>query len=244
MIYLIISIWNALSNDQRITVCACVFVILLAIGLYIYGQARKTLYNIPPLLYQMKCRCLKLANGIKVGPDFYTKALPLITNDYTDSFFTNFFSNSGIKEIEKPPDVDTFRSTLGNAMKSLTEIIKKEATADPFTIDRLGEYYCRASGLNDLLCTDKQYRNLNNKLWKILPTIPTEEITTAVIQYVKWTRSFGAMSIARSLDQDATELLPLRGIIDLATLSQNMETELAKSLSKVREAIGKYYKGN
>jgi transcriptional regulator NrdR family protein len=243
MIALIATIWKALSIEQQIVVSACAAAILCAVGLYIYGRVRKTLYKVPPLLYRIRCRYMELVRGLTVSPEVHGKALTLLTDESLDSFTRNILSNLKITTSVSEADEDTIKLFASKVLDSLKAQTKTAVESDPATIDRMVEYYFRASGSNDRLVQDKLYTDLNSALEKILCEIPTEEITLAVKQYLKEVKTFETMAIAQSMDEGTDAILPLKSLMDLAMWPTNMETKLSAALAKVREAIDKYYKG-
>jgi len=243
MIGLIATIWGTLDDQQRIIVFICTLLVLVGVGLYIYGRMKKVLYAIPPLLYQMRCRCMELARNLRIDADDHIKSLALLTNDSPENFISKLVSNVNVKE-GNASDIDIVKSVLKDAIDSIRTQMNTEVTSDPATIDRVVEYYGKASGLDELLCKDKQYSILNKKLEKLRTVIPTEEISLCVNRYLREVKAFSSMLPAQYISKGTAEMLPLRHVMDLAIWPSNIENELSKSLAKVREAIDKYYRMN
>ena len=78
-----------------------------------------------------------------------------------------------------------------------------------------------------------------------MPVIPTEEISRAVLEYEKSSHIAGAfLPIFCSTNDQMLQMLPLQYRIDETLIVEQLDEKMALLLSKVWEAINKYYKGN
>lgn len=234
MVTLIINIWHSLTNNQQIIVVIVSILILMAIGLFIYGQIKKRLYRIPKILHQMHERTFTLASeldAMALSQEDWADLLSLIDIDASQVF-------SSITDLE-------------SLMVSAPELLKTVETQAERAIEDEKETAQRAfyliydkMGLRGKLQADKQYQKSKQSLDKLIPIIPTEEISQAVLEYEKSSRIVSAfLPIFCTTNAQVLQILPLQCKIDQTRLMEQSNEKMTLLLSKVWEAINKYYKG-
>ena len=250
MIVLIGAIWNSLSLTQQIIVGICASLIFRAISLFIYGQTKKTLYVIPTLLYQMRCRSAELARGLNIKADDAVEFASLVGIDIPDTIK----SLLGSSEIERLGSLDAesllkdsvFKEFINWVANTVPEQTKHSIELDEDIVDRAPRYMSKAVGLDSLQSTDKIYQKLSQRLGRLRPLIPTAEISISVNKYI---RAFRITNSLLPILQPATntlvfEAIPLKLTTDISRVPDTIEDLMTTLLAEVREGIDKYYKGN
>lgn len=251
MIIFIHSIWNALSNDQRMIVLICLTLILIAISLFLYDRLRKPLYKIPILLYKMRCRQMVLAKDLNISPMEHLNATSLIgisnaeasIKNLADSIKGDLAINIDTDNFDKliENNIDILKPLFENMVDPIREQMKTEIGIEPATINRIIKYYSKISGLDDLLQRDMHYNKLSIQLDKIRTTLPTEEMATSINDYLKKVRAFSILLTTQNILKGFESLLSLNETMDMEIIPTTMEDELTKALAKVRESIDIYY---
>jgi len=99
-------------------------------------------------------------------------------------------------------------------------------------------------GLKQALETDEPYKQLGQSLDRIQPSVPTVEITEAVLEYGKISRIFcSILPLLHMRHRLIEQMLPLQYKIDRVRYVERINDTMAKLLAKVRESIDRYYKG-
>jgi hypothetical protein len=227
MITLVATVWHKLSLEQQIIVGIMSGLIVVVVVLFIYAQTRKILYIIPDLLYKRHLIAREHASCIKITDlsegDFY-KAYKLIDID-----FSNLVSANNLSE---------FRIRLD----ALYSQIKKRGISEEDT-ENFCNYLSKKTGLQQLLEKDESYVNLGKKLYKIRLLIPTEDMISAVGQFIKKSNSANSLfPLIQVPDEIQTEIFPLKLEADFIGIGEKLDDEVAVYLVKVRESIDKYYR--
>lgn len=233
MIVLIINIWHSLTNSQQIVAVIVSVIILVAIGLFIYGQVKKRLYRIPEILHQMHKRTFELASKLD--------AMALPQED-----FAGFMSLISVDAAQLFSSIKDFESLTASA----PEIIKTVETQsdkhkdEKETPQRVFYLLYDKMGLKGALESDGQYHKLKQSLNKLMPIVPTKEITKAVLEYEKSSRIAGTfLPFFLTSNEQVLQILPLQYKIDQTRLTEETDERMTLLLSEVWEAINKYYKG-
>jgi len=235
MIGFIITIWDALSNEKRILVCSCALLILVAVGLYIWGRTRKVLYKIPLLLYQMECRCEELSHNLKFSIRQHLMALTLIDGLPSKVGIT---LNELLAASDGEFDELIARPANKTMIKELSQVV-----LNPDSSNRIVTFYNKSSGIDDLLRQDKQYCALNKKLEHLKIIVPTVEIAAYINHHLEVVKACACFPSLAGNIMNTVEIWPLKSIIDLSITISVLKDNRVKSLAIIREAIGKYYKG-
>ena len=160
---------------------------------------------------------------------------------------TNFMSLVGIDATKLYSSIKDFESLLSFAPELIETAEKKskKAMVEAETPQRAFYLMYEKIGLKDALETDKQYKQLKQKLDKITRVVPTEEITQAILEYNKTSRIVGTfLPMFTTIDDQIAQILPLQYNIDRARKIEELNETMALLLSKVWGSIGKYYKGS
>jgi len=235
MIGFVITIWDALSNEKRILVCFCALLILIAVGLYIWGRTRKVLYKIPPLLYQMEYRCEELSHNLKFSIRQHLIALTLVDGLPSKVGVT-------INELLAASDGEFDNLMARPANKAMIKELS-QVVLNPASSNRIVTFYEKSSGIEDLLRQDKQYCALNKKLEHLKTIVPTQEITEYINHHLEVVKACACFPFLAGNIMNTAEIWPLKSIIDLSITISVLKDNRAMSLARIREAIGKYYKG-
>lgn len=230
MITGILVVWHSLSTSFQITLGVSSGLVLLAIGLFIYGQTRKVLYNIPNILHQMHLRRMELATHLTLK----------------EIDFAKFMSLVGINSDELFATIKDFDELLSSTPKlvEIAETQSEKAKTEQNAPQRIFHFFYEEVGLKKASEQDKIYQNLEQQLNKIQPIVPSEEISQAMLEYDKVSRIFGTfLPIFTTIDTQVLELLPLSYQIDRTLKVDELNDKMKLLLSKVRESIDKYYKG-
>ncbi|MHB8085240.1 MAG: hypothetical protein ACYDHZ_05410 [Dehalococcoidia bacterium] len=243
VVAVIATIWNALSLQQQIIVAICGILIIGALGLFIYGHTRKVLYKIPSLLYQMQCRCEELSCKLKCNVRVHLKALTLVDKLPDKVKVTiNALLAASDEEITNPTTYPAAFDQLHLTKKDLGDLDK--ITLDSISSKRIVTFYEKVLGIDELLKQDWQYRTLDRKLDKLKIIAPTEEITVAINNYLSAMKACACFQSIVVNAVNTKQMWSLKTFVDLSITTSSLEDERSKSFTKVREAIGKYYKGN
>lgn len=234
MIVLIINIWRSLTNSQQIVVVIVSVIILAAIGLFIYSQIRKRLYRIPEILHQMHKRTLQLSSELG--------ATALSQEDFAD--FMSLIKIDASQLFSSIADLESLKAFAPELIKTVETQTEKVVEDEKETVQRAFYLMYDKMGLRGALEADRQYQKLKQSLDKLMPTIPTEEISKAVLGYEKSSRIIGAFwPLFCNLGDQVLQILPLQYKIDRTRLTEQADEKMTLLLSKVWEAINKYYKG-
>jgi len=234
LITLIINIWHSLTNTQQIILVTVTTLILVAIGLFIYGQVKKRLYRIPEILHQMHKRTLQLSSGLS--------ATAMSQEDFAD--FMSLIKIDASQLFSSIGDLESLKTVAPKLVKTVETQTEKVVEDEKETGQRAFYLMYDRLGLRGALDTDRHYQKSKQSLDKLMPTIPTEEISKAVLAYEKSSRILGAFwPLFCNPGDQVLQILPLQYKIDRIRLTEQADEKMALLLSKVREAINKYYKG-
>lgn len=234
MIILIVNIWHSLNTNQQVTIVIAGSVILVAIMVFIYSQIRKVLYKIPKILHQLHLRTVELASHLNI------MALP-------QEDLTNLMSLVSIDATQLYSSIKDLNSLLSSAPELIKMAAEQSAKAigEKETLQRVFYLMYEKIGLKNALETDKQYKQLKQKLDKITRIVPTEEINQAILEYNKTSRIVGTfLPMFTTINDQIVQMLPLQYNIDRTRKIEELNETMALLLSKVWESIGKYYKGS
>jgi len=235
MIALIINIWYSLTNSQQIVTVIVSVIILAAIGLFIYSQTRKRLYRIPNILHQMHKRMLELASELD--------ATALSQEDFAD--LMSLINIDASQLYSSITDLESLAASAPELIKAVETQTEKVARDEEKTGQRAFYLMYDKIGLKRALEADRQYQKLKQSLNQLMPVIPTEEISRAVLEYEKSSRIVCAfLPIFCCTNEQIQQVLPLQYKIDETLVVEQSNEKMALLLSKVWEAIDKYYKGN
>jgi hypothetical protein len=232
MITFIRAIWEGLSPRGQIIAIVSITLISLAIGLFIYGQARKILYGIPKILHQMHLRTIQLASHLSIT------TLP-------KEDFVSFMSLVNIDSKEIFASIADLNSLLSSVPK-LVEIAETQSgkvKTEKETPLRIFYFMYEKIGLKEALETDKLYKQLKQKLSRIQSLVPTVEMSQAILEYDMKSRIIGTfLPMFETIPDEMFQILPLPYKIDRIRKVEELNNQMATQLARVRECIDKYYK--
>jgi len=235
IILLVINIWHSLTNSQQIVAIIVSVIILAAIGLFIYSQIRKRLYRIPKVLHQMYKRMLELASELD--------ATALSQEDFAD--LMSLINIDASQLYSSITDLESLAAFAPELIKAVETQVEKVAKDEEKTGQRTFYLMYDKVGLKRALEADRQYQKLKQSLNKLMPVIPTVEINRAVLEYEKSSRIVCTfLPIFSCTSEQVQQALPLQYKIDETLIVEQSNEKMALLLSKVWEAIDKYYKGN
>jgi len=236
MIIFIQSIWNALSQDQRILAVVFGSLLLVAIILFIYSRTRKILYVIPMLLHKMHGRTVELASSL--NPE-----------SLSEEDLNNFMSLTAINMVQLQslkssiPNIDSLINFAPDLIK-IAENGSEKTKTDRDAVWRLQYFMFERIGLKEALKQDKMYGKLRKRLDKI--QIPTVEIRQSILDCENISHIIGTwlpilhLPIGKAIYQT---IFPLPFKIDSEVKVDELNNQMKLLLSKVEESIDKYYKG-
>lgn len=235
VITLIINIWHSLTNNQQIIVVIVSILILAAIGLFIYSQIKKRFYRIPNILHQMHKRTFELASGLD--------AMTWSQEDFAG--FMSLINIDASQLFSSITDLDSLIASAPELLKTVETQTEKVVEDEKETGLRAFYLIYDKIGLRGVLEADRQYQKSKQSLDKLIPTIPTEEISQAVLGYEKSSRMLCAfLPLFCNLNDQILRILPLQYRIDRTRVMEQSNEKMTLLLSKVWEAINKYYKGD
>jgi hypothetical protein len=234
VIVLIIDIWHSLSRNRQIIAVIVIILILSGVGLFISSQIKKRLYRIPKILHQMHKRTLELVSTLD--------AMALSEADFTS--FMSLVSIDTAQLFSSIKDLESLAASVPEIVKT-AETQSEKLKDEKETPQRVFYLLYDKMGLKGALESDKQYQKLKRSLDNLMPIVPTKEISEAVLEYEKSSRIAGTfLPLFRTSNEQVLQILPLQYKIDQTRLTETTEERMTILLSKVWEAIDKYYKGD
>lgn len=231
MIAFIVQIWSALSQGQRSITVACIVLIIIAIGLFVYGQVRRELMVIPRIIYRMSERANELTGKIILNPDSeeLRQFLSLIDMPGND--------------LAKILDYDTFKRIAPKLIPEVTAKANK-ARVNPQQSLRILQFIYEGY-VRDALDNDNEYQNLKTLLRTKSPIIPTTELSQNILSYNKLavTRCSCALMLQPS-DERVLEVIPISYQLDAKIEMGKIDENLMVMLAKVNQSIDHYYNGD
>lgn len=229
MIALVIAIWAALDPNRKIIAGLSSGLILFSICLFIYGQTRKRLYIIPNLLYKMHAITRNHANEIDLITDLkeddFFNAYRLINIDFAN------MASSNTTELRAL--LDAFYSRY------------KDITIPDEDSDNFCYYLRKKSGLLNKLEQDEEYVKVLERVKQLKLSIPSEDVMEAVNKFIKASDTANSVSpffrLIKNADKETPELFTPKIEAVLGILINNIDDEVIKALTGVRESIDKYY---
>lgn len=201
MIGFVTQVWSALSPNQRALSVTCIVLVIVAIGIFVYGQVRRELMVIPRIIYRMSERADELTGKLVVQTD--------------SEHLTQLLSLIGMPgyELSKITDYDTFKRVSPDLIKEVTAKANK-ARRDPQQSLRIMSFIYEGY-VRDALENDKEYQKLKMRLREKSPIIPTTELSQSIINYNKASimRCSFAL-IAQTDDKRILDLVPISDQLD------------------------------
>lgn len=232
MIVFVNAIWQALNFNQKITTVVSGIILLFSVIWFIYSRTRKKLYIIPNLLYQMHSIAHNHAISINIINDISEKDF-LNAYRLIDIDFTNMASLNTVAELR-------------NALDIFYSQNKDKKIPDEDT-----EYFCvylmKKSGLLKKLEQDNNYTKITENINHLKLSIPNEDIMETMNKFIKISNSANSvlplLRMIKMADKDLPEIFTPKIEAASGVIGNNIEDEVATSLTKVRQSIEKYYKG-
>lgn len=233
MISFIYVIWHSLSVNQQIATVICLGIVILAIGLFIYGETRRILCLIPNILYRMHCRASELSSDLDISK--------LEMEDV--GLFLSLLDVDIAKVLPNKNNA-TEEEAVKEALESVQLQVQSSAKLDKDTPIRASRYLGEQIGLRQLLKTDKKYQKLMSKLRSIRPLIHTEEISMAVNEYIKTSEGVNSFLplVLKMKNEEISKILPLKIKVNGLGIDSMIEDGMANLLSRVWENIDSYYR--
>ncbi len=231
MIGFVTQIWGAISQPQRSIAVACMVLVIIAIGIFVYGQTKRELMVIPKLIYRMSERANEITSKITLHSD--------------SEELTQFLSLVGLvgHSFEKITDYETFRTKAPMLIKeaqSQANRIKKDPKQSARVVRFIHEGYVRK-----ILDNDDEYQRLKKRLLTKWPIIPTTELSANIITYNKLAVvKCSCVLMLTTKDPRILEVVPMADLLDAKIEMDVLDEKLSMMLAKVNQSIDQYYAGN
>ncbi len=232
MITLIVTIWDALTQTQQITIIVCGILIIVFISLFIRGRVRKVLFIIPRLLYRKHKLAASIAENIQPA--------------WSETSMDNLLKLQGVDiESLEPLIQDTLNARQPLESSNIIDLAKAQSKGKESTEKDMGfmvsEFLGEQSGFNKALENNGEYKKLQDKLevWKNIA--PTEGISASMNEYERSSYLLNSLTL---LTESSLSLgdMPQKYRLQITVNDKKREDKMNNLLAKVRESITKYYR--
>ena len=229
MIAFIMSIWAGLSPNERIIAITSGTILLIAVILFIYDRTRKVLLVIPNMLQKIHDITFEDAMNIDVE---------------ATGVEDNFERMIGLLDMDLSEFAGKSKDPTSNQIEIAYEKAQDMAASSEQKAERIINLLVKYSGLNDVLTKDKRYTVTVSRLDKVRKLIPTEEISSNVNEYLRKVEIMGSLLPVIQHITTARYGGVLKMEADFAGIENKIKDGMLTQLSKVRQSILQYYKGN
>ena len=226
---LVFAIWVIITKGA--VICRTV------IGWFSPTNGTKRLHAIPKIIRKMHERLTSLVADM---PLLTKTEVASLSDDYLELWGLVESTYPALKQITPMSDVKADREVLRAVLENLLQKFTEVDDIKSLLIRTGGLMNTRGTGISQMRDKDRQYAQLEKRLAKVRPEIPTE-LNTSIDNYLQF--SFGVISLNRLIlsipYNEIANALPSMWVGEIGIWKERIDIVMNELLAEVKDVINK-----